>query len=888
MLSKIITYSYFKLLLIVLGVLITMNINAQISIRTLPAFSAGGYVPERTNFELTNIGLPQQIIIQIEVTDVENNVVVKIKSNTLTLNNGVEQFLPNAISQFSMVEISEQKIDAKLTLVNGNYICTYTILSPEEEIVLSTFKSTIFVNQKLQAPKKQSVFTTSGQGQLSVFYSTRQQSFSNLPNLYYQANLTPTFSLFDFPVTAQLNLSSLKTNNLQNTNTFSVNFNINEFKNKLHKKLVTTLKEQDSLLNYKKYLDVLDKDSLHKYKKIVANGKNIDELSNILLPDSLTKIKSKLLNLKDSLVHLKNKYDTLTNTNQYVDALTDTTATIIDSVRTKINTTLKEKNTIDSLTKKIKFYEDIVKAQELLKKKKEEYEGYYRKYKDLEQKINKNKLLDSLNTNVTNYKEEIEKINKSYTNLDSLKSNLKDNKLFRKIDKVLLSFKQFNIGVSYPKISEYTVNGTRVNGINIEALTNGVFTSYTQGVILDAVNVFNPTTASYRRTLYSSTIGVGTPESNHLLFTFLTSSDNANSINPRDSIFQTLVLPKSNYVLATNFKKSLLNNVVSFSGELAASQTTRDITLSNAFSSFNTTGSNNWFRNIILQKDISTNTYTGLALKGQVDLKLFKGKTTYTNSIKRVGGDFESFGTPFLLRDVIILESRIKNKLFKNIIQINVGVRNINDNLSGFKLNTTGNLQFMGDMKFTLKKFPTISLSYIPVRQQSDTSIINLNTINLNSVYQYRMKYWSSSVNFNYIQQRSQSNYSKSLNFYSENLVLSKSITLKSGLSFLVSYNYINFISEEFPSLKTNNIALNSSFGLFKKRLINTVSLTYINNSLERKIGYMYNAAWPINKKISINIQIERNQFNSIMVNPQLAVPSFVEFLSQLTIIAKW
>lgn len=867
--------------------------HAQLQIKYLQGMGSGGYVPQRTCFEITNNGLPMQCIANIKVKWPDWDIIAfEAESPIIDIGPGSMQVLPGFIEQYKTVVIDTAAFATPMNLKKGNYILEISIrhVSEGTEYAFTSVPLNVTVDTKVK--KKSEKFSTHGSGQVNGFYATRKQTGSGMPPYYLQTNFDPTVVIYGVPISAHVYITTQETGLGQDLNTFSVNYDVMALRALLKAKLDEQMKKD---ANFKKLSDLkqnADIAQYTKYKNLFENPDLKKELADLAHLDTLDV-------LKDTLAYFKS----------YVKSGSFSDSAIASKLTKEIPDTGIVVNKVADVLKidpaKIKLYKDsiyrIISITESfidkfndLKAKKDGYEKLIKNKNELEGKLKQHGVLDSTGNILNSNKGKVEDLIANIDNPNYYIDKLKQQRLLKPLDKFLLAINKINIGTSYPSISPFTLNGVRVNGVHIEVAPKNLFVSATYGTILNAVQVYDPLKATYKRKLWSSTVGYGKPESSHLFFTILSAVDDSSSITPRDSVFTTLKLPQSNYVMSAHFKVQMFKQRFSLFGELAGSQTTRDLKLNNPDSStYNTTviipeGPGNWFKNIVTQYTGSTNTIADNAFNGGFEVTMFKAKTKLSAQLKRVGSNYQTFGVPFLVNDMVTIESKLSQKIWKNRIQLGILVKRNADNLSGTKQSTTSNYQFGGDLKLAIPKWPVMRASYTPLMQQNDSVRVQINVLNANLSYQYKIRKIKNTLAASYISQNSFSVENTSLNYTSVNALLNHTTFLQNSLSVTASVNYIRFISTELPSTNTINISASTNFSMFKRKLNNTIGATLIRNENEIRYGFFYYANMPLNEVASLNFRLENNQYNSYVVNPALTVPYFSEFTGQISLLIKW
>jgi hypothetical protein len=255
----------------------------------------------------------------------------------------------------------------------------------------------------------------------------------------------------------------------------------------------------------------------------------------------------------------------------------------------------------------------------------------------------------------------------------------------------------------------------------------------------DRTGMFGPYDANrwaeYRYGTFSRNVlavrpSFGSRTGSHVGFTYLKSKDDLHSIRFG---FQ----PKENVVMGSDILIALDNRNIELSGQVAFSATNRDIT-TGTFSdaqidSIFDNETEQTRRDIrrardILSKFMTVNEHliplslknlSTLAYEGALSLTYF-GNLLRTSYIRR-GNDFESFGQPFLRRDVAGYAITDQLRLFDSRLFLNGGLERLEDNTAQTKsattVSTTANAGFS---YLPVTNIPSIAVNYF--RSANDNS----------------------------------------------------------------------------------------------------------------------------------------------------------------------
>lgn len=870
------------------------------------------YVPDLGSVKIQNSGPQTSVRLVVEVSDENGRIIGEGKSGILSLVQGESTLLKSDISGLKWTYLHQDGWSGNLLLPVGSYQIIYHILHATEEVELALYQMSIQVQAKdvrasesLELQQSKPV-TFHGNGEVSGQVSTRPQSFSTVPQNYFQAYINPTLTLFDVPISARFFYSTQQQAVGQNMTSFNVDFDGDQFKSILMKKLLTLLSNNQQFQQLNGYKDQADLNQLKGYQDIFNNPEVQKELGQLAMLDSLKGMQDSLQNLSH-MQSLQNRFtelgkDSLMKLMSYKDSVN-----IPDSLAFIQELSLEDTSQVsaywdqaqgmqsgeferDSLQSQLDSIAAIQKGLKWLEQKREGYDKLMKKKQELETVLQKSGLLDSTGNLLDP---------KSYTAVDmeklkdpeGLYSQLKSSNLLGKFHKILFYVDKISIGQCFPRRSDFSLNNQRINGFNIEINPKGIIAAFTYGQAMDPVLSSNLTQASYRRNLMGGTVGYGNPDKSFIKLHWMRAMDDTNSINPRDSLYVNFKTPQSNYVMAANFQVKLFKEKFTFSGEIAGSQTVKDLAMlsdTNFTVNPNATGHTHreWFTNIFTQRAIDNNTRTGYAVEAKLEGLFWKGQTQVSVSYKRISAGFRSFGVPFLVNDIQLVEGKVSQKIWKNRIQLGGTVRHSSDNLEGEKLLTSNRVQFGFDVAVNIPKGPRLRGSYVPLTQGNDSVKVFINVMNISASYQFKKKQNSHVVTAAYIMQNCASQDSL-LNFQAHNFLANYVFTMKTGIQVIGSASYIRFISHTLPS--THSMILTAGTGFTAWKIwTNSAGASLIYNFNEVKYGFYYQTSIPFLHVFTFNLRIETNQYNSIVTNPYIPVPYFSEFTARAGLGFKW
>ena len=876
MLKRKITFTFLLLLLINYGysqviIQFTSNNDNNLNFQSIWNFQlnniSGSVLTSYIEIKITNSQTEPVITLQsprIDLTDGLNtlgNDIIKnaradySKTNSAAITHKKEGYFPKGLYYICVI-VKDVRSDAEL-----GQNCTQTNVTIEP--VIENDKS------KDNPSKKENFFSKnvrfSGYSEITGVYSNMQPIGSTLPASYVQWYLNPTLSVYDFPVSFQLLLSTRQTDNQQNINSFNVQFDANQFKQMLMQRAMAFIKEKvnmDKIGN----MDVQNlSGQFDMVKGKLENPGALTELAQIKELDSLKGSLKDLQNMDTDSASIFNKIQQLKSL-QGNDSLNIDTGSYrngLDSLKNRGDGCMNAGDSIknakmDSLKKKIKVLS-------WLEEKRPYYDKLIKEKDELETKL-KGVNLDSLTGKVDEFSEKYDV--KKLSDPNYLYSFMDKFKLFKPFEKVMTAVKTLSFGRSYPNYSDFTFKGVPVDGFSIELEKWNTYVGFTYGTAVQGImptnllgnNVNNLYT--YKRNVLGGSIGYGSKEKSYIHLTMLSFDDDPSSIIVPDSMIGVAPKPQSNQVMSIDFKVQLLKKKLAFYGELSGAQTIRDITLIDSSFIVNAPNYNNpreWFTNIFLQKNVDFNTSVDFAFRAGAEATFFKGLTKISTQVKRVGPGYHSFGNPFMIRDMFNIEAKVSQSFWKKRIQLSGFVRRNIDNLENTKLLTSQLYNFGFDFALNIPKWPTIRASMTPYVQSNDSMNMNINVISANSNYSFKIKKVQVLTNLTYMHQNGTSADS-SMNFYSHYVTLLNTLLLSKSVSLNLTQNYFH-INNRYGDVGTYSLNLSGSFLAFKK-WSNSIGATVSFNNNERRYGGYYQTSISFLKYFAFNIRAEYGRYD--------------------------
>ncbi|HVS96021.1 MAG TPA: hypothetical protein VHE54_06025 [Puia sp.] len=211
----------------------------------------------------------------------------------------------------------------------------------------------------------------------------------------------------------------------------------------------------------------------------------------------------------------------------------------------------------------------------------------------------------------------------------------------------------------------------------------------------------------YGRIGYGVRLGVGT-EANHFDLLYFHARDDSGSIRLINDT--AAIRPRENTVVGAGFKLSFLKHRIVWTGDLAASALTQDLTAKPVNSDTLTTAVDKFASHFI---DYRNSTVVNLA--GQTLLSFYLKSFNTTFGYRRVGADYTSLGIPYMLNDAQSFQWNAGLILDKGKVNLNT---NLNDQQTGVsgkeesRLNTFTGAFNLGAM---LSRHANLSMSFSTV-----------------------------------------------------------------------------------------------------------------------------------------------------------------------------
>jgi len=415
--------------------------------------------------------------------------------------------------------------------------------------------------------------------------------------------------------------------------------------------------------------------------------------------------------------------------------------------------------------------------------------------------------------------------------------------------KFLSDFDALNIGEIYPSYSKYSLNGSKLTGVDIE-FNPGLFYLAFSGLY----NYKAVEELSFSRKLLAGKIGLGDKRENHIHLTVLKAWDDENSLD-QDQITSGLT-PQENFLAGMDGKLKLFDDRLVIEGEILGSVYTRDKTDAEVDD-----GMVPGFLRFVIKPRISTSVDYMFIIKSTYDIE--KTDTKLSGTLKSIGPGYVSLGALNFRNDIRGFKIKLDQRLLEKRIQISASMEREKNNVGSFnsRTETTDNYGF--NVRFNFKDFPYIILDYRPNTVTNNEEIDSLLYDNRSSIFTFMMgqndfseNYYNSSSLLIYAI-NSKSSYEAN-DYRILNFVLSDNLNFtKIPLSFAGSFGYT--FNDAISNSLILSVDLSATYTFFKK-INNTLGFSFTNErEMNHKIGYYFSTSVPLWELGEFYLRAEQN-----------------------------
>ena len=459
---------------------------------------------------------------------------------------------------------------------------------------------------------------------------------------------------------------------------------------------------------------------------------------------------------------------------------------------------------------------------------------------------------------------------------------------------IMLWMPKIGYGTVFPSMTQLTLQGSRVNGLDVEWNPGRTFYLHfvrgttqrplvrTDGVRIDTTLYTLTDIADYGRQITAARVGVGSRDGEHFTVSGVYTTDDPASLPRVDSLAGAP--PQRNIVGSMDFRIEPIRNVWSINAELAGSVTVGDLLAPRI--------TTNAVPAALLKLiDSSSSTYADWSAFASTNLSIVESGTRFSASIRRIGTGYRALGVPNMRVDVVRYDARIDQGLFKRQLTLGVFIRRDHDNLVPLKRATTLTTSMGASIGIVPRSLPYLRVSYMPYVQESNTTdslyaYANRTQMwNATSGYSYRIGDMGASTQLAYALQQSvttaqMSDYSvQSINMYqSLSFVFPLNITFGGGI-----------IEQRSESASTAVVTgdVSGSYSIDDVLSVNAGLTLALDQQAGDRIGYSVGVAARIGDIADIDLRAERSVFDERMLPPVLG-GSYREGIIRLVVSKSW
>ncbi|PCJ66671.1 MAG: hypothetical protein COA58_04220 [Bacteroidetes bacterium] len=521
----------------------------------------------------------------------------------------------------------------------------------------------------------QNNISKSGSLEIEAYSANKVLPYSLNERQYVRIYATPNLSLFGLPFSSDIYYTT-EDNSYFNTNSFTLNFDLDKYKQNLKKR-------GESFLDDKKKdlfaLADLDED-VTRYKKDVAR-------------QILALEREATLELKHYENEVRNAPEKVNQMGQgYVRNLKDST---YDNLEGKIRDVEETSLAISQEEKRRQVLDSIEQKRALLNEKIKQMRSFITKADTLQSQIKNAKAFtaDLISKKTSDLISQGKQEKKGF--LSKAKDSIGYSKTLKNI---LISIDEFSIGLSNPYFSNSTLNGIPVKGLSIKRISNksDFYSRLTLGNSVSTFNAFDKESRQqnlYGRRIVGTKIGFGQEHFNDLYIV---------SLSVWDPIKNSEDAAVANSVNGLGY--NAVFGRVSLSTEAAYSyyslRTPTSIVNENQSSMFNSI-----FAKMSLLAESKWKISPNAKLKLKFDQK---------------NQNFKSLGSPFLRSDFRTIDISSTNSFLKKKIIVSGFYKYFTDNVSALSENTNEMKGFGASAQSNFKKYPNFLVSYTPFEQSNN------------------------------------------------------------------------------------------------------------------------------------------------------------------------
>lgn len=693
---------------------------------------------------------------------------------------------------------------AKLSFIDSNMNSKYQSLrirKTNDPNLFSKKTNTEYIDiyKVKNKPFKSTAIAFSGNAVMETFAANTQNPLSLNELNYSRIWLSPKVMVFGLPFQTDLYYTT-ENNSIHNSNSFNIKFDAQTYKNQIMGEILQEVQNKRKSYETRKY-DIEIKEKLlreldERLNSIEAQKGKLKEEKLLQLKEQEQNMYDKRQNIKDTSLDINNniidyeeKYTSRFNYIQKkIDSLEKEKKTILE----KTNQLIQKRNTLDSFASI-----DSIAA-----------------FANIAELNSKKNILEFVNINKTRYS---------------------------KLLKIASSVDKFDIGISYPTHSTFSVMGIPIKGLSIDWSTNKYFFQVSGGKTLsNDFRFFTSEQSRFNRNCYAITSGIGSKDKNNLFINHTYFRDPIN-LRPNLNIKNSVISIGGQWVY---FKERLKIN-----GEFAQSEyspinpTVYEFDISNTNDTFA-------FQDTRVYKNNKNS-----AVQANLRYNILK-ETEIFSKVQRVESGFKTLGNPFLRVGYLEKEIGVKSKLLTKRITATFFYKDNRDNLNK-ESQVTNEMRGYGiQMQTNFKnKYPNISFIHTPyqlgnnhpdslLKSNNQFSLTNLSITHSRAI---KKAFVTSVVSLT----QSSMNFDRLNSVGMQNVLIHSSVALPNSLQFSVLWQS-NITKPGIDTLNANLISLNISKNLNKKNGLSIEThATSFKNGAQKHGGklvwnYRYNARFSI------------------------------------------
>lgn len=639
----------------------------------------------------------------------------------------IENLQQFPVDTFTAKVLGKRNIEGLIP--KGNYVQCVSIFTHDTGLELQRECNSFFVNNVLidslmkQELNKLSIgaLRPTVQVQAFTYFDILNQNEANeLVHRNSGFYITPTVNIKGYPISASVFLDTDSDFYYNSASTFQLQFDTYAFKAGLAERLKSTIINQTNGLG-------------EGYTKASGMFDEYGNLNNILQTPEVTTF----MQYTDS-IELLEQYASDTAISgllaEQFAQLNDTAyqMQMLESVDCDSSAYLAK---VDSTRLKLLKAQDSVNAKIAAVKEQVDRALQYKEMIERHQSIDSLIASDSTVAKYYNQYNSLQEIDVSELSDPAyITGKLKSIDKLSKLESIVSGVEAFQIGMSTPVYSEFTMSGVLLNGLNAAYDFGRIKVVTADGRINDNSTLFS--FDSFRET-YSKLYSVGCSyklDSNFTYSAYLLSSD----FKDVDTLSWYNFL-ESNNVLSQTLEGNVLHNRIEVKSEFALSYA-QNKDFGEPYIAAPTGLQGMWLFDAIAQKDRPevgsfADKAASIALTGKVD----KNRTELHFAARYLGAGYYTPGNPFLINDLYSLEGGVSRNFWKNRIQTQGSIIRNQDNVSGVKEITTAYYNIKAHAQIAVPKMPTVTVDYLPNVIINDDQQIQVNMLSGFIQYPYAL-----------------------------------------------------------------------------------------------------------------------------------------------------